>query len=52
MSLVVKKKVKKLIIARVAVDNPEVQLEEMLPLAALDVKRNRIIHLKVYPASF
>ena len=47
-----KEKVKKLVIARIAVDETVLKYngKKCYLFAALDVERNKIIHLKVYPA--
>ncbi len=46
-----KEKIKKLVIARIAVDETiEYNGKKCYLFAALDVERNKIVHLKVYPA--
>ena len=47
-----KEKVKKLVIARIAVDETVLKYngEKCYLFAALDIERNKITHLKVYPA--
>ena len=47
-----KEKVKKLVIARIAVDETVLKYNgrKCYLFAALDIERNKIIHLKVYPA--